>query len=332
MANTNQVKPGDPLRFPAATYNELMRMLIWWRAQNPAANKPLAPVRELDVIKLKNTSGDDLAAFSVLGLDDPIVEPDDNENEFKFRFAMKGVTPTRATHYRKFAVLLEPAADGAIVPAAVDGLVVARVNVTDAAHTHADVIDDETILESGVCGGALIEWKETGTGEKWAIVQLGAPTRTAIAKAGSAIDAASSATPGTGTVTEWTFDGEDLVESGLDFDGYNTGDTEAPADKFLQLMEVGGKMVIGGLGGGGGGPRHYLATLDASLAATDSTKAITLTTALDGEAMPADVTVTGQNPIHWAGPSGAVCLVTENLDAEPTEYIIAVIQHYDCEA
>jgi len=66
------------------------------------------------------------------------------------------------------------------------GVVQVQIDVTDANHGYADVkASDNTKLASGASGSAVILWKESGTGTKWAIIRIGGGD-----KAGSANDPA----------------------------------------------------------------------------------------------------------------------------------------------
>jgi hypothetical protein len=51
--------------------------------------------------------------FEIVALDGPLYGPDDNEQEFGFRLAFKGVV-SDSDHFGKFAVLLEPVKQGAM--------------------------------------------------------------------------------------------------------------------------------------------------------------------------------------------------------------------------
>jgi len=57
------------------------------------------------------------------------------------------------------------------------GATPALVTVADEAHTHADTFADEQLLRSGFTGAARILWKEDGTGERPAILELGPADR-----------------------------------------------------------------------------------------------------------------------------------------------------------
>jgi hypothetical protein len=87
-----------------------------------------------------------------------------------------GVVPAVPDHVGKFAIILAPLADGAIGPAIVSGAVPCYIDVKQDGHRFADVTDgDASVLTSAARGAATILWKETATGQQWAVVALGAP-------------------------------------------------------------------------------------------------------------------------------------------------------------
>ena len=84
------------------------------------------------------------------------------------------MTPADPTHLGRFAILTGPIPNGKIGQAAVAGVCVAKVDVQAEDDGFADIADGSTAsLTSGPSGAATILWKETGTGEKWAIVRFG---------------------------------------------------------------------------------------------------------------------------------------------------------------
>lgn len=176
MPAFDKVPAGQPWALPHGVYNELLDMLVWYRAQIGGNKAGVGGQRrDLDLVPVKNNSGAARDAFAVLGVDAPIFLPSDNLDEFKFRFALKGVMPAEASHQGKFAILLEPAPASSIVLAALSGLVPVKVNFGDAGDAFADVYDgDATRLKSNPETGAVqIVWKESGTGDKWALVRFG---------------------------------------------------------------------------------------------------------------------------------------------------------------
>ncbi|MCG3181833.1 MAG: hypothetical protein BIFFINMI_04268 [Phycisphaerae bacterium] len=170
-----KVKPGDPLRIPAAAFNAFVDAAEDLRRRQHDQSAGVQPVGSQTVIvPIKNNSGGDLGRFAVLGIDGPIFTPADSEDGFKNRIALVGVAPADPTHLGRFAILTEPIANGKIGQAAVAGVCVAKVDVQAEDDGFADIGDGSTAsLTCGPSGAATILWKESGTGEKWAIVRFG---------------------------------------------------------------------------------------------------------------------------------------------------------------
>lgn len=170
-----KVKSGDLLRIPAGTYNAFVNAAEDFRArQRSQGREAQAGHVSSGIVLVRNNSGSDCDRFGVLGIDGPIINPADNEQAFKNRRALKGVTPAIASHFGKFVICLEPIANGKIGQAMVSGVCVVKVSVQNASDRYADVENGQLLrLKSGPIGAAVILWHETGTGLKWAIVSLG---------------------------------------------------------------------------------------------------------------------------------------------------------------
>lgn len=170
------VHPGDPLRIRASTFNTMLDAAADFarRRNNIAAEaRPERPDR--DVILVRNNSGADRDRFDVLGLDEPLILPDDNLPEFQSRMAFSGITPALPTHAGRFCILLEPLPAGAIGRALVSGVGVARVAIADPNDAFADVLaDDGSKLGTGHYGAARLLWSAGTSGTQWAVVQLAA--------------------------------------------------------------------------------------------------------------------------------------------------------------
>jgi hypothetical protein len=157
--------------FPA-TFNRLVDQL---ENGGPDVPDAFAKQKNTGVILVRNATEAEVPRFGVLGLDVPSILPSNNLPEFQNRVIMDGVSPVYATHRGKFAVLAQPLGVGEVGKAYVSGVFMAYINVTDAAHEYADVKASQTDkLESYSRGAARILWKESGTGTKWAVVQVGA--------------------------------------------------------------------------------------------------------------------------------------------------------------
>ena len=197
MSDLRKVKPGDPLKVPAATFNAFVDAAAdFQRRQRDQGGGDLRTRPDLCAVPIKNNSGGDLNRFAVVGIDSPIFTPTDNEDAFKNRVALVGVTPTVALHAGRFAIILEPIANGKIGQAAVAGVCPVQINVAAVTDTFADVTNsDSTALTSGSFGGATILWRATGTGPQWAIVRFGGGAAASTTPAGGFVGIVTDATP-----------------------------------------------------------------------------------------------------------------------------------------
>lgn len=169
-----KVRPGQPMDIPAATHNAMIDAARAHKAQAQGARGKPPPPRASGILPVKNSSGSDRDRFDVLGIDEMIYNHADNADEFKNNPAILGDVPGIPGHAGKFVILLEPIPNQRIGRGLVIGVSPVQVNVVNANDTHADVADGEMAhLESGTSGPAMILWKESGTGVKWALVKLG---------------------------------------------------------------------------------------------------------------------------------------------------------------
>ncbi len=189
--NLKHVQSGQPLRIPAGDWNATIdaTRAFYERQTNVASNKPAGlGGQSTGIVYVKNTSGADQDRFAVLGIDTPIILPDESsgghEEEFKRQVALSCVVPIVPTHSGRFVILTEPLADGAIGRAYIDGVCVVRLRVPNNLNTgmQANIVDgDSTVLElKAGNSGAQVIWREevtTSPGECWAIVRLGPATR-----------------------------------------------------------------------------------------------------------------------------------------------------------
>jgi hypothetical protein len=125
------------------------------------------------IVLIKNASGADVDRMNVLGISAPAILPTDNMDQFVHRLALVGVTPTEAGYKGKFAVTVEPIANGEIGLACVSGLCPVNLTITADADKFADVNDGAVgSLKTGDSGAAFILWKATGSGTVLGIVRL----------------------------------------------------------------------------------------------------------------------------------------------------------------
>lgn len=162
------------------------------------------------VILVENKSDEDREQFEILGLDGILVAPDGEANTpfLNSRWAMKGVKPT-AAHQGRFVVLQEPIAKDALGRAMILGVTAVKLQVDHEGLRYADVLPDDPAKLQATAAGAAILWKESGTGEKWAVIDVGpTPECTALAVMDEDLEAGSSA-----DAKVWAIEGEGLVET-----------------------------------------------------------------------------------------------------------------------
>ena len=164
-----KVTAGSPLRIPAATFNSFIDAA---QAVKDMQSKTSVQKKNTNsgLIVIENNSGGDLEAYDILGIDDPITTPTTDENRFCEYVAFGGSTPDETKHIAKWALLLEPVASGEVGRAAVNGVFPVKINVIDENHTHVEMSDGSSTLDSTFFGSAKILWKESGTGDKWATI------------------------------------------------------------------------------------------------------------------------------------------------------------------
>ena len=167
--------PGDPFRPSAAQTAAFIDAAQYVRdlKRRGGAGSPTEITRQTGIVQVMNASGEDLNQFGVLGIDDAIITPDENEESFRSGVALKGVTPTE-DHAGKFLILLQPLSagpddnplNGEIGRAFIMGAFPAKLNVTTEGDEFADVDPgDNTQLITAGAGAARILWKQSGTGE-----------------------------------------------------------------------------------------------------------------------------------------------------------------------
>jgi hypothetical protein len=173
-----KVQPGQRRILPAAVWNAMLETVEYVQALRESGGALIgASAAPVCVKPVKNTSGQDVARFEVLGIDDILFYPYDDQDEFCARPALKGVVPRLPDHAGKFCVLAEPAASDDMALAVLSGVVPVKVQVdsNQSWYGYADVstVKEHLILQP--YGPAQVLWKESGTGEKWALVRLGNP-------------------------------------------------------------------------------------------------------------------------------------------------------------
>jgi len=176
-APLQKVQTGEKLHVKAGDWNAFIDAAVAeMNRRNSQKQLPHRKPASSGIVRVRNDSGADLDRFGVLGVSGVFYDASLNLDIFKFeRVNLTGTTPAAADHRGKFVIALEPIPAGGIGFALASGVCQVKVNVTDEAHTYADVEDGSRArLASADQGTARFLWKEAGTGEKWAVVRLGA--------------------------------------------------------------------------------------------------------------------------------------------------------------
>lgn len=177
MTSYKRMIAGEPLdgAISASTWNALVDNLVRSNTPPTQTNDSFGLSPRVQ-IKVKNTTGAALGRGAIVGLSAPSISPTANLDAFRGKMLFDAITPTSGDAGR-FAVTRGAIPNGDIGVAAIAGAVPVTVDVVDAGHQFADVISgDNTRLRSAASGGARILWKESGTGNKNALIYF--PTAT----------------------------------------------------------------------------------------------------------------------------------------------------------
>lgn len=156
-------------------YDEMVRMV---HARQGLSINSSVRDHNSHYISIFNDTGTALEYGAVLGVSGVLNDPTDDVKLNMFRYGgdgamFKGILPTSADA-GKFLVTQEPIVADGFGVAVISGPAKVQIDVVSASHGFADVIDgDVTMLRSNGTSGAPILYKETGTGTKWGIVNLG---------------------------------------------------------------------------------------------------------------------------------------------------------------
>lgn len=173
----SEVSRGQPFKPSASAWNSFVRAAKSHRMQERGKTGGDGFEDSIDpaltcLVKWTGSSIDTLAAHSVLAYGDAIINvPSDNKFLAQQRPIFEASAPAAATD--QFVITTEPIVGQQIGRAVCAGLAVVKVNVSDAGHTRAVPVASETdYLASAASGGVPILYKESGTGELWAVVRI----------------------------------------------------------------------------------------------------------------------------------------------------------------
>ncbi|MCA9238574.1 MAG: hypothetical protein KDA37_00165 [Planctomycetales bacterium] len=165
-----KVTAGTALEIPAAAYNAMLDAAAANRKQQVQGADAIPTGRSSSIVKVKNTTGAPLSRFKVVGLGDPIVDPNDNFQEFARQVTFNTVLPTGEG---RFGVLIDPLDVDAIGSAVVAGVVAVRMAVGSTPYAFAQVAGTPEYLLNVPHGSARVLWMEDGVAPvRWTVVRL----------------------------------------------------------------------------------------------------------------------------------------------------------------
>lgn len=167
-----KVQPGQKLTIPAAAYNAFIDAAMAEKSRLHNVERwDIGSMLQPSVITIRNQTNQNQPRFAVLAIDQPIVTPAANLQQFKNRVAFSGSIPTNPLDDKRVVILAEPLAAGGIGQAVLTGATPVIVNVSNTNHKFAAPAHNITAnLASAETGPYRILWRETGSGMKWAVV------------------------------------------------------------------------------------------------------------------------------------------------------------------
>ncbi|MDD5698255.1 MAG: hypothetical protein PHH77_06520 [Victivallaceae bacterium] len=170
-----KVAVGEKFTVKANTWNSFIDAANHYKnTRMSLGSEALRGNAKTGIILVSNDSGGLLEQFSPVILDNLIIQPDnaEKEQEFKSRVPVFSGEKVSADNKDKpFAILQVPLEAEKLGKALLQGITPVKVNIGNESHKYAKLDASELVSTSNGIGRIL--WKESGTGEKWALLQLG---------------------------------------------------------------------------------------------------------------------------------------------------------------
>lgn len=166
-----RVSPGDPLSISASDYNQMATATEQVQSWNRSLTVPNVKGSNSGnlIVTVYNNSDTDIEAFTPVQIVAPLPLINDAtalDCNQRPAFQIEAVSGMATD----FLITQNKLPAKCIAPALMQGVTVAKVNISNADHQFSYA--DQTGLISGENGHKIL-WKESGTGAKWCMLQLG---------------------------------------------------------------------------------------------------------------------------------------------------------------
>ena len=170
-----KVSSGEKFKVKANTWNAFIDAANYHKNhQLKLGSESLRSNSKSGIILVSNDSGGLLEQFSPVILDDLIIQLDNDEKEQEFKSRVPVFSGKKVSADNKdkpFAILQVPLESEKLGKALLQGITPTKINIGNESHKYAKLDASELVSTSSGVGRIL--WKESGTGEKWALLQLG---------------------------------------------------------------------------------------------------------------------------------------------------------------
>jgi hypothetical protein len=174
--NLPYVNPGDPMRIKADAYNAFVDAAKLARDQPLQAQLLGGRKWNSTLVNVQNKTGAALDQYAVVALGNPVIPHATNANEFLQNWAIEANAPGAPSANETIAILREPLGVNKFGLATVAGLTPVKLSVSggETSYQWAEISTGVTanLVMSNTGGIAKIVSKESGSGTKWAVVEL----------------------------------------------------------------------------------------------------------------------------------------------------------------
>lgn len=171
----NKVSTGEKFKVKANTWNSFIDAANHYKnTQMSLGSEALRGNVKTGIVLVSNDSGGLLEQFSPVILNDLIIQPDNDEKEQEFKSRVPVFSGKKVSADNKdkpFAILQVPLESEKLGKALLQGISPVKVNIGNESHKYAKLSAAGLVSTSSGIGRIL--WKESGTGEKWVLLQLG---------------------------------------------------------------------------------------------------------------------------------------------------------------